>query len=89
VKEAGRYARIIEALFLEKHTAGAREVPFRREDIQRTAHRVGLARPQNLGDVIYSMRYRASPPKQSHARNLKEKSGLSKARAGRTMPFGW
>lgn len=57
-----RYTAIIEAIFVGKFTAGSREVPFERQDIVRVAKRLKIDLPKNLGDVIYSFRYRAALP---------------------------
>ncbi len=57
-----RYTAIIEAIFLGKFRAGKREVPFERQDIVRVAKRLKIVLPKNLGDVIYSFRYRAVLP---------------------------
>lgn len=57
-----RYAQIIERIFRDSYTSGAREVPFAREDIVRVARELGIALPKNLGDVIYSFRYRTALP---------------------------
>lgn len=37
-------------------------VPFAREDIEKTATILGIVLPKNLGDVIYSIRYRTPLP---------------------------
>lgn len=57
-----RYAAIIERVFLSKHTKGAEEVAFEREDLVRAAKALRIKLPKNLGDVIYSVRYRARLP---------------------------
>ncbi|MBW3625014.1 MAG: endonuclease [Armatimonadetes bacterium] len=57
-----RYRQIIERIFFDYHTEGAEEVPFRREDIIRVAGELGIDLPKNLGDVVYSFRYRAALP---------------------------
>ena len=59
---ASRYAAIIEAVFLAKHTPGATMVDFEREDLVESARQLNLALPKNLGDVLYSFRYRAELP---------------------------
>lgn len=59
---ANRYSALIERIFLERHKSGTSEVPFRREDLTKAAKALRIALPKNLGDVIYSMRYRASLP---------------------------
>ncbi|NOT55914.1 MAG: endonuclease [Deltaproteobacteria bacterium] len=61
-KESNRYARLIEKIFERAYTKGAREVAFRREDLITTAAQLGIALPKNLGDVVYSFRYRAALP---------------------------
>lgn len=57
-----RYGRIIEAIFAQRYTPGASEVDFERTDIETTAGSLGIALPKNLGDVLYSFRYRAALP---------------------------
>lgn len=60
--EPNLYARIIEAIFLAYYRPGASEVAFARSDLVETAARLGVSLPKNVGDVIYSFRYRASLP---------------------------
>src|SRR6267142_7040705 len=57
-----RYAQIIERIFLARHKPGQREVSFEREDISRVAEELGIKLPKNLGDLIYTFRYRATLP---------------------------
>lgn len=57
------YDQIIEQVFLSQYRARAREVPFGREEISRVARKLGLDLPKNLGDVVYSYRYRKELPK--------------------------
>ena len=57
-----RYTKIIEEIFFQHYKEGAREVSFEREDIVRVARKLKLSLPKNLGDVIYSFRYRATLP---------------------------
>ncbi|HEV2418377.1 MAG TPA: hypothetical protein VGX94_11270 [Terriglobia bacterium] len=56
------YSQIIESIFLEKHAEGAREVDFERKDISSHASKLHLEVPKNLGDVVYSFRYRRDLP---------------------------
>lgn len=60
--EANRYSQIIEELFHSHFKLGATEVPFERDDLVRVAKRLGIRLPKNLGDVIYSFRYRTTLP---------------------------
>ena len=57
-----RYAQIIERIFLDKFRKGAAEVPFERDDIVRVASRLGIQLPKNIGDLVYTFRYRAPLP---------------------------
>ena len=58
-----RYVTLIENIFAKYYQEGAREIAFRREDIVEMAAYLGIVLPKNLGDVIYSFRYRTSLPK--------------------------
>ncbi len=57
-----RYARIIERIFLNNYKEGATQITFERADIERAAKDLGIQLPKNLGDVLYSFRYRATLP---------------------------
>lgn len=61
-EKKNRYAQIIEAIFLKYYRPGADEVPFERSDIVQVAEDLGIKLPKNLGDVLYSFRYRAELP---------------------------
>lgn len=56
------YQAVIAAIFEEKHKKGMREVEFDRDEIPDKAKELGLPRPKNLGDLVYSFRYRAALP---------------------------
>jgi len=57
-----RYVQIIEAIFFKHYTEGAISVPFQRSDIIEVAKKLKIKLPKNLGDVIYSFRYRSDLP---------------------------
>jgi len=57
-----RYVQIIEAIFFKYYSEGASSVPFERSDIIAAANKLGIKLPKNLGDVIYSFRYRTELP---------------------------
>lgn len=59
---ANRYSRLIERIFLTKYRSGAEKVEFERTDIERAAKILRIRLPKNLGDLIYSFRYRAALP---------------------------
>jgi hypothetical protein len=63
-----RYSKIVERIFFEKFKDQMTELMFSREDIVRIAKRIGVKLPKNLGDVIYSFRYRAQLPESIRAK---------------------
>jgi hypothetical protein len=60
--EPNRYAQIIEQIFFSQFNPGDIEVPFERDDLVRVARKLGVKLPKNLGDIIYSFRYRTPLP---------------------------
>lgn len=63
-----RYSQIIERVFFNYYTEGAREIQFERRDIEHVAAELGIELPKNLGDVVYSFRYRAALPESIRAK---------------------
>jgi len=61
-KRVNRYSAIIEKLFFSKYEKGMREVPFEREEMEKFAAKLKVKLPKNLGDLVYSFRYRALLP---------------------------
>jgi hypothetical protein len=61
-KRPNRYAQIMELIFLRYYQPGSSEIGFERTDIARAAQELGIDVPSNVGDNIYSFRYRASLP---------------------------
>lgn len=57
-----RYSQIIERIFFDHYQEGAREVQFARSEIERVAAQLGIELPKNLGDIVYSFRYRTILP---------------------------
>jgi hypothetical protein len=62
MSEQNRYSALIERIFLERFKPGMREVEFERGDIEKVAKKVRIKLPKNLGDLIYSFRYRTPLP---------------------------
>ena len=56
------YANIIEEIFNSKYRHGDTSVPFERREIEETARRLNIDVPRNLGDLVYSIRYRMALP---------------------------
>jgi len=61
-RDPNRYEAILEKVFLDRFRRGAREVQFERKDFEDAAADLGVAIPKNLGDIIYSFRYRRPIP---------------------------
>jgi hypothetical protein len=80
-----RYSQIIEKIFLEKYKDEMTELTFLREDIVRIAKKIGVKLPKNLGDVIYSFRYRAQLPESIRTKALRDVSGLFVLQVGPNM----
>lgn len=59
---ATRYEQLIEHIFFAHYIQGGEEVAFEREELERAAQSLGIKLPKNLGDVIYSFRYRTLLP---------------------------
>ncbi|KAB2927840.1 MAG: hypothetical protein F9K25_13450 [Candidatus Contendobacter sp.] len=57
-----RYTKLIEDIFDQNYREDAEEVAFKRDDLVKTAEKFGIKLPKNLGDVVYSFRYRANLP---------------------------
>jgi hypothetical protein len=64
LKVASRYHQLIEKIFFDGYKKSATVIPFERVALRKAAIALDIALPDNLGDVIYSMRFRtAMPPK--------------------------
>lgn len=61
-KPLNRYQKIIKKIFFDRYTKRAKTVEFVREDIETTASDLAIKLPKNLGDIIYSFRYRNPLP---------------------------
>lgn len=62
VKPENRYSAIIEYIFHERYIDGIERVEFKRTDFETTAETLGIKLPKNLGDVIYSFKFRTALP---------------------------
>lgn len=60
--EANRYSKVVELLFLRHYKPGATTIELRREEFADACKKLGIDVPKNLGDVIYSFRYRIDLP---------------------------
>lgn len=57
-KRKNRYDAIIERIFTRHYSARKSSLEFSREDFEKTATELGIKLPKNIGDVLYSFRYR-------------------------------
>lgn len=57
-----RYSQLIEKIFFDKYKKGDIKVEFLRTDIENAAKTLKIDLPKNLGDVIYSFRFRTKLP---------------------------
>lgn len=60
---ANRYTQILERIFFAHFRAGDTSVSFMREEIEIAASDLEIKLPKNLGDLIYSFRFRSELPK--------------------------
>jgi hypothetical protein len=65
-RQQNRYKALLEHIFFEVgfggYEAGKTELTFAREDLEAAAKELDLKLPKNLGDVVYSSRYRTPMP---------------------------
>ena len=69
--QTNRYAQIIEDIFFAKYNPGDVIVPFERVEIETTATKLNIDLPKNLGDIVYSFKFRTSLPK-----NIRERGSV-------------
>lgn len=62
MSKSNNYLAIIEKIFFSHYRAGMREFDFDRTEIASMAAESGIDIPKNVGDVIYSLRYRIDLP---------------------------
>jgi hypothetical protein len=62
-KNTARYVQIIQAVFQRYWEKGKTEFVFERDELEQVCEELGIKRPKNLGDVIYTFRYRRPLPK--------------------------
>ena len=68
MKIRNRYETIIEKIFISNYVDGSKVVNFAREDLIMTANSLSISVPKNVGDIIYSFRYRSELPETIRAK---------------------
>ncbi|MDY6993470.1 MAG: endonuclease, partial [Pseudomonadota bacterium] len=79
-----RYQSLIEDIFWNKYKEGSTRVEFIREDLEFSANKLNIKLPKNLGDVIYSFKFRAELPENIIKTAKKDKEWVIK-NVGRAM----
>jgi hypothetical protein len=70
------YTQIIEDIFFKHYHKEDTEVAFQRSDIIESARKLDLKLPKNVGDIIYTFRYRANLPESIKTKAPKGKECL-------------
>jgi len=65
--EPNRYSQLVEAIFKKYYKEGVQEIIFERTEISQIAEELGIKPPKNLGDILYSFRYRTNLPQKFYA----------------------
>src|SRR5688572_5121931 len=61
-KKVARYAGILSRIFGNHYRKGSTEFEFERTEFSEVADELNIELPKNLGDLIYSFRFRALMP---------------------------
>jgi hypothetical protein len=61
-RNQSRYKALIEKIFFDRYEDSLEEFAFERGDLPVAANALGIELPKNLGDVVYSIRYRTPMP---------------------------
>lgn len=62
--ETNRYRALVEKIFFDHYTGAETAFIFTRQEIKDAARELDIALPDNLGDVIYSFRFRTVLPER-------------------------
>ncbi len=61
-KKPNRYTQLLGAIFAKHYTEGKEKISFERAELSQAASELGIVLPKNLGDILYSFRYRTPLP---------------------------
>jgi hypothetical protein len=75
-KRLSRYTQIIEHIFLARHVKGSDSVVFDRDDVRVACQKLGIELVKNIGDLVYSFRYRATLPESIRKRAAEGKAWI-------------
>ncbi len=79
-----RYQQLIEDIFFQYYKDGDTRVDFERVDLEKTSKKLGIELPKNLGDIIYSFKYRTALPDSIIGKASAEKEWVIK-NVGRSL----
>lgn len=83
VARANRYSTLIEAIFFHHWRKGLNEFEFERSELEAKASGLAIQLPKNLGDLLYSFKFRAALPTKILATQPKEREWIIEG-AGRS-----
>jgi hypothetical protein len=83
-KKPNRYSAIIGAVFKHHYKKGMTQFEFSREEFVKTAESLNITLPKNLGDTIYSFRFRTALPEEIVATAGKDREWVIEL-AGRAL----
>ena len=61
-KDIGMYSKVISKTFFDGYQVGCTSIKFTRESLVEAAIALKLTRPKNIGDILYSFRFRQALP---------------------------
>lgn len=64
MRELNKYEKILLSIFKTHYEKGIREFDFTREEFSQVATKLNISEPKNLGDLIYSFRFRNDLPEE-------------------------
>lgn len=76
VKKQNRYDALIEKIFFDHHVDGNESFIFKRDEIEQASAFLSIKLPKNIGDVLYSFRFRNELPESILATQPKGKEWL-------------
>lgn len=59
-----KYDDIIKTIFFDQYADGVTSIRFEREELAQKAQQLGFTVPKNLGDIVYTYKYRKSLPEE-------------------------
>ncbi|MCK4653245.1 MAG: endonuclease [Candidatus Cloacimonetes bacterium] len=73
-----RYTQLIEDIFFQYYSKSKTRVEFLRVDLEKTAKKLKMDLPKNLGDIIYSFKFRSPLPKSICDTSIDDKEWVIK-----------